>query len=57
LKERLECSLHVEKVKFTKDMETMATDGHCRGSERSHIIGEKGCQRRWHKEEDESRGN
>jgi hypothetical protein len=31
----------VDKVKFTKDMETMVTDGHCRGSWRSHIREEK----------------
>jgi hypothetical protein len=41
LLQRLEYSLQVDKIKFTKDMETMDIDGHFRGSERSHIRGEK----------------
>jgi hypothetical protein len=39
--QRLECSPQVDKVKFTREMKTMAIDGHCIGSERSHNRGKK----------------
>jgi hypothetical protein len=43
-KRRLECSPQVDKVKFTREMKKMATEGHCRGSKRSHNRGKKDCQ-------------